>query len=57
MDRPTVGTVIRTDGLTMQEWAAQQVREGRAVGLPGASAAPRLAPAVRERMENREKQN
>ncbi|GAA5868231.1 hypothetical protein JCM8547_002285 [Rhodosporidiobolus lusitaniae] len=32
----SIGTVIRTDGLTMQEWAAQQIREGRAVGLPAA---------------------
>lgn len=48
---PAVGTVIRTDGLTMQEWAAQQVREGRAVGMPGVIGAQ----AVRERMERREK--
>lgn len=52
----TVGTVIRTDGLTMQEWAAQQVREGRAIGMPApAAAAPRLVPAVRERLESRDK--
>lgn len=48
----TVGTVIRTDGLTMQEWAAQQVREGRAIGLPGV---PHQVPAVRERMDKRER--
>lgn len=48
---PAVGTVIRTDGLTMQEWAAQQVREGRAIGMPGVAGAQ----AVRERMERREK--
>ena len=53
---PAVGTVIRTDGLTMQDWAAQQVREGRAIGMPtSAAAAPRLVPAVRERLESREK--
>lgn len=53
---PAVGTVIRTDGLTMQEWAAQQVREGRAIGMPAsAAAAPRLVPAVRERLESRDK--
>ncbi|BGP37432.1 subunit of TIM23 translocase complex [Rhodotorula kratochvilovae] len=43
----SIGTVIRTDGLTMQEWAAQQVREGKAIGAP--------VDAVRERMERREK--
>ncbi|TNY20066.1 reactive mitochondrial oxygen species modulator 1-domain-containing protein [Rhodotorula diobovata] len=47
----SIGTVIRTDGLTMQEWAAQQVREGRAIGMPGVAGAQ----AVRERMERREK--
>ncbi|GAA5854733.1 hypothetical protein JCM3775_006739 [Rhodotorula graminis] len=47
----SIGTVIRTDGLTMQEWAAQQVREGRAIGMPGVVGAQ----AVRERMERREK--
>ncbi|GAA6041293.1 hypothetical protein JCM8097_001320 [Rhodosporidiobolus ruineniae] len=35
----SIGTVIRTDGLTMSEWAAQQVREGRALGLPGSETA------------------
>ncbi|KAG0665413.1 subunit of TIM23 translocase complex [Rhodotorula mucilaginosa] len=53
----SIGTVIRTDGLTMQEWATQQVREGRAIGMPASAAAavPRLVPAVRERLESRER--
>ncbi|GAA5829157.1 hypothetical protein JCM11251_004144 [Rhodosporidiobolus azoricus] len=40
----SIGTVIRTDGLTMSEWAAQQVREGRALGLPS----PTQPSAVKE---------
>jgi hypothetical protein len=41
----------------MQEWATQQVREGRAIGMPASAAAavPRLVPAVRERLESRER--
>ncbi|BGP18980.1 hypothetical protein JCM10213_002600 [Rhodosporidiobolus nylandii] len=48
----SIGTVIRTDGLTMSEWAAQQVREGRAIGMPGVSAAAGTA-AAREFMVQR----
>ncbi|BGP22194.1 mitochondrial genome maintenance protein [Rhodotorula toruloides] len=52
----SIGTVIRTDGLTMREWAEMQVREGRALGLPAAGAARAgMVPAVRERMESRDK--
>ncbi|GAA5973315.1 hypothetical protein JCM11641_003068 [Rhodosporidiobolus odoratus] len=45
----SIGTVIRTDGLTMSEWAAQQVRDGRAIGMSAAAATP----AVRQFVEQR----
>jgi len=28
-----VGSVIRTDGLTMNEWAQQQIQQGKAIGV------------------------
>ncbi|GAA6006179.1 hypothetical protein JCM10207_000552 [Rhodosporidiobolus poonsookiae] len=54
----SIGTVIRTDGLTMSEWAAQQVRDGRAVGMTASSAAVRQfveqrRSAVKEKGEER----
>ncbi|KAM0751812.1 hypothetical protein T439DRAFT_313178 [Meredithblackwellia eburnea MCA 4105] len=48
----SIGTVIRTDGLTMREWAEQEIRAGRA-GLLTGPAAPN-AVALRE-LERRRK--
>jgi len=28
-----VGSVIRTDGLTMNEWAQHQIQQGKAIGV------------------------
>ncbi|GAA5908887.1 Mgr2p [Sporobolomyces salmoneus] len=30
----SIGSVIRTDGLTMNEWAQLQIDQGKAVGVP-----------------------
>lgn len=30
----SIGSVIRTEGLTMNEWAQQQIDQGRVVGVP-----------------------
>ncbi|GAA5870776.1 hypothetical protein JCM16303_001583 [Sporobolomyces ruberrimus] len=30
----SIGSVIRTDGLTMNEWAQQQIDQGKAIGVP-----------------------
>ncbi|KDE05859.1 hypothetical protein MVLG_03802 [Microbotryum lychnidis-dioicae p1A1 Lamole] len=30
----SIGTVIRTDGLTMREWAELEIAKGTAIGLP-----------------------
>ncbi|GAA5952702.1 hypothetical protein JCM21900_000408 [Sporobolomyces salmonicolor] len=53
----SIGSVIRTDGLTMREWAEMQVREGRAVGMTavGAAAASgvRANPVMKEWAERR----
>ncbi|GAA5851964.1 hypothetical protein JCM5353_004864 [Sporobolomyces roseus] len=29
----SIGSVIRTDGLTMNEWAQQQIQQGKAIGV------------------------
>lgn len=45
----SIGTVIRTDGLTMREWAEREVREGRAITAGGVgAAAASSSPVLRE---------
>ncbi|GAA6062580.1 hypothetical protein JCM10212_004175 [Sporobolomyces blumeae] len=48
----SIGSVIRTDGLTMHEWAQEQVRTGRAIGLPAGVGA---SPVLREWADRRRK--
>lgn len=43
------GTVIRTDGLTMREWAEKEIREGRAIGAGGMGGSPVLREFERRR--------
>lgn len=35
----SIGTVIRTDGLTMSEWAQREINQGRTISSPSHAAA------------------